>query len=415
MLDEQHVTLTGSALSDRGHAVSVEPVDPRAVRQARQRRRRLTGWLVVLALVGVAVALLPRAFRKKPLAVKSAHVERLTVRDVVASSTAGEVVPLKRATVRAELGARVVAVKHERGDRVKRGEPIVILDAADLEARVSQAQATVAANTAQLGQAQARLSAAQRTAERAKGLAAHGAGTAQLSEDSEAQVREAIEAAHASDSLRAQAEAALRVARVARLKAEIDAPFDGLISDLKLDPGEELSPGAAVFEIIDDGKLYVEASVDEADVARVRTGQPATLTLDALPGHSIAAVVSRIGPAVRKDLKGARTLPIDVDVKDPAAAMRDGLKSGMSADVEIIVAEKPDVASLPTNVIIGRGAKRNVYKIVDGHAKLTPIEVGLSNWDRTEIASGLSVGDEVVATLNSKELEDGVPVKPGKP
>jgi HlyD family secretion protein len=207
----------------------------------------------------------------------------------------------------------------------------------------------------------------------------------------------------------------VRVARVARGKAEIDAPFDGVITDLKLDPGEELSPGAPVFEIIDDGKLYVEASIDEADVGRVRTGQPATLTLDALPGKTIPSRVSRIGPAVRKDLKGARTLPIDVDVVDPKGAMAVGLKSGMSADVEIIVAEKPDVASLPTNVIIGRGAKRNVYKVVDGFARLTPVEVGLSNWDRTEVASGLSVGDEVVATLNFKELEDGVPVKPGKP
>jgi HlyD family secretion protein len=376
-------------------------VDARAVRQRRQRRRRLIGWLVAAGVVGALIIAMPRVLKQKPLLVKAVKVERTLVRDVVASSTAGEVVPLKKATVRAELGARVVAVKHERGDRVRRGEAIVILDAADLEARLAQAQATVQANIAQVAQARARAAAALRAAERAKGLAARGAGTAQLSEDAEAQ--------------RAQAEAALRVARVARLKAQIDAPFDGVIADLKLDPGEELSPGAPVFEIIDDGKLYVEAAIDEADAARVRNGQPAQLTLDALPGKAIPAVVSRIGPAVRKDLKGARTLPIDVDVKDPKAAMSMGLKSGMSADVEIIVAEKPNVPSLPTNVIIGRGAKRNVYRIVAGVAKLTPVEVGLSNWDRTEIVSGVAVGDEVVANLNMKQLEDGVPVKPGQP
>jgi len=389
--------------------------DARSVRQKRQRRRRLTGWAIFAALLASAIVLLPGAMKKKPLLVKTARVERGTVRDVVASSTAGEVVPTRRATVRAELGARVTAVRHQRGDRVKHGEAIILLDAADLEARVAQAQATLAANAAQVAQANARLAAAKRSAERARALAARGAGTAQLSEDSDAQEREAVEAAHASEGLRAQAEAALRVARVARTRAEIDAPFDGLITDLKLDPGEELSPGAPVFEIIDDSRLYVEAAVDEADVARVRTGQPATLTLDALPGVSVKAVVSRIGPAVRKDLKGARTLPIDVDVADPKSAMAVGLKSGMSADVEIIVAEKPNVISLPTNVIIGRGAKRNVYKIAGGKAVLTPVEVGLSNWDRTEITTGVAEGDEVVATLNLKELEDGVPVKPGRP
>jgi HlyD family secretion protein len=335
------------------------------------------------------------------------------VRDVVASSAAGEVVPQKRATVRAELGARVTAVKHERGDRVKRGEPIVILDAADLEARVLQAAATLQANAAQVAQAEARVAATTRAAERARALAARGAGTAQLSDDADAALREAEEALKASIGLRAQGDAALRVARVTRARAEIDAPFDGLIVELRLDPGEELSPGAPVFEIIDDTRLHVEASIDEADVGRVQPGQPATLTLDALPGKPVAAKVAKIGPAVRKDLKGARTLPIDVDVADVKAAMAAGLKSGMSADVEIIVAEKPDVVSLPTNVIIGRGAKRNVYKIVDGHAKLTQVEVGLSNWDKSEILSGVSLGDEVVANLNVKELEDGVPVKAG--
>jgi HlyD family secretion protein len=393
----------------------VSQPDARVVRERRQRRRKIIGWLVVLGILAGGFAFLPRALKKKPLSVKSVKVERGLVRDVVASSTAGEVVPAKKAVVRAELGARVIAVKHERGDRVKRGEPIVLLDAADLEARVAQAQATVAANHAQVAQAQARVAAVRRMAERAKNLAARGAGTAQLSEDTEAQLKEAEEAAKAADGLRAQASAALRVANVTRQKARIDAPFDGVLVEMKLDPGEELSPGAPVFEIMDDSKLYVEAAVDEADVSRVRAGQPASLKLDALGGKNIDAVVSRLGPAVRKDLKGARTLPIDVDVKDPPAAMSMGLRSGMSADVEIIVAEKPDVPSLPTNVIIGRGAKRNVYKIVDGFAKLTPIEVGLSNWDRTEILSGVAVGDEVVANLNMKELGDGVPVKPGLP
>jgi HlyD family secretion protein len=389
--------------------------DARAVRQQRQRRRRLIGWTIAIAALAALFALAPRALKKKPLLVKTVKVERTLVRDVVASSTAGEVVPLKKATVRAELGARVTAVNHERGDRVRKGEPIILLDAGDLTARVAQAQATLAANAAQVAQAQARLTAAKRSAERAKNLASRGAGTTQLSEDSEAAEHEAEEGAHAAEGLRAQAEAALRVARVTRQKAEIDAPFDGVLVELKLDPGEELSPGAPVFEIIDDGKLYVEASIDEADVSRVKGGQPAALSLDALPGKSIDAVVSRIAPAVRKDLKGARTLPVDVDVKDIKGAIAVGLKSGMSADVEIIVAEKADVPSLPTNCIIGRGAKRNVYKVVEGIAKLTPVEVGLSNWDRTEIVSGLSVGDEVVATLNMKELEDGAPVKPGKP
>jgi HlyD family secretion protein len=361
---------------------------------------------VALAALAAALALAPRALKKKPLAVTAIKVERATVLDEVASSSAGEVVAKQHATVRAELAARVVAVKHKRGERVKRGDVIVALDDADLQARLQQAQATLAAQSASYAQAQARAASAKRSSERARVLAEKGAGTTQLSDDAAAAQHEADEAVHAAAGIVQQAEAALKVARVARSKAELTAPFDGLLVEVTPDPGEELSPGAPVFEIIDDSKLHVEAPIDEADIGRVKVGQPATLSLDALPGQAVKGVVSKIAPAVRKDLKGARTLPIEVEVTDAAA-----VRSGMSADVNILVAEKKDVPSLPTSAIVGRGAKRTVYKIEGGTAKLHDIKIGLSNWERCEVVDGVALGDEVIGDLNVKGLEDGVPVK----
>jgi HlyD family secretion protein len=176
---------------------------------------------------------------------------------------------------------------------------------------------------------------------------------------------------------------------------------------------DELAPGAPVFEIIDDTKLSVEANIDEADIGRIKVGQPATLKLDALPEKPIKGLVAKIAPAVHKDLKGARTLAIDVDVADVNAATQLGLRSGMSAHVDVLVAEKANVISLPTNVIVGRGTKRTVFKIEKGFARVRPVEVGLSNWDRSEVVSGVTLGDEIIATLNAKELEDGVPVQVG--
>ena len=73
-------------------------------------------------------------------------------------------------------------------------------------------------------------------------------------------------------------------------------------------------------------------------------------------------------------------------------------------NVDVRVAEKQDVLSLPTNVIIGRGTKRSVYLIDQGVARERPIQIGMSSWERTEIAS--------VANLNAKGLADGVPVLP---
>jgi HlyD family secretion protein len=310
--------------------------------------------------------------------------------------------------VRAELGARVTAVKHTRGDRVKRGEAVVLLDAADLEARIAEAEARLHAQEAQLAQSSVRSEMATRAAGRARALAEKGAGTTQLSDDSAAEERASKEAVRAAEALIGQARATLRLARVARTKAEIDSPFDGLLIEVTPDPGDELSPGAPVFEVIDDSKLRVDAAVEEADATRVHVGQAATLTLDAMPGRTIAGVLSKVGPAVRKDLKGARTLPIEVEVADVKAATDVGLRAGMSANVEVVVAEKRDVLSLPTSVVVGRGAKRTVFAVEDGKAHVRNVEVGIANWDKTEILSGVKLGDEVVATLNVKDLEDGV-------
>jgi HlyD family secretion protein len=155
----------------------------------------------------------------------------------------------------------------------------------------------------------------------------------------------------------------------------------------------------------------VNASIDEADAARVAVGQPAELKLDALPGQRIPGKLVRVAPALHRDLKGARTLPVEVEVTDPRAAAAAGLKPGMSANVEIVVVEKADVVFLPTNVIVGRGVRRTVYRVDGGRAQQVEVKVGLANWERTEILDGVRVGDSVVATLSVKGLEDGAPVK----
>jgi HlyD family secretion protein len=383
-------------------------------------RRSSSKWITRLVIIGAiagGVAMLPRLMKKKPLLVKTVKVEKATVRDEVSSSTAGEVAPDKKALVRAELGGRVVSVRRERGDRVKRGEVVVTVDASDADARAAQALATAAAQEAQVAQAQARVETMARQAARARSLLDKGAGAAQVAEDAAAAEREAREALRAAQGLLAQAQAGLRVARVARGKADLTAPFDGVLTEVHPDPGDQLAPGAPVFEVMDDVRLHVEATVDEADIGRISVGQTAVLKLDALPGKLIPAKLAKIAPAVKKDLKGARTLAIDVDVADVDEARKAGLRAGMSANVDILVAEKPNVISLPTNAIVGRGAKRTVFKLENGFAKVVPVEVGLSNWDRSEIISGLSVGDQVVATLNAKELADGIPVTtagPGK-
>lgn len=365
--------------------------------------------------VWYGLRLLPR----KVVTVRVARAALGTVRDVVSSSTAGEVAPETHATLRAEIAGRVVAVRASRGTRVKKDEVILSLDAADLDARLRQAQAALQAAKAQRAQAEARRLMLSRQAERARLLAQTGAGPLQASEDASALSAEAESAVQAADGQREQAEAALQVAQVQRRRADLLAPFDGLLTDVKVSVGDSLAPGNPVVEIIADSRLHVDAAVDEADAARVRLNQPAELRLDALPGRVFTGRVSRVDPVVKRDLKGARTLTVEVEVAGDEAARAAGLRPGMSANVEIIVAEKQNVLAVPSNVIVGRGVSRFVYVVQpDGrgyHLRRQPVEVGLSNWERAEIVAGLSQNALLVASLNEKGLDDGVRVQLAEP
>ena len=398
---------------DNAAAASVAPAAPKGPGKALRRRRSPWPTRIAVAVVVVVVGvLLAQSVKTKPIVVETVAVVKGPVRDEISSSTAGEVVAERTATIRAELSGRVMAVKHHRGERVKKGDVVVALDAADLEARVRQAEATVVVERAQVAQSEAAADAATRTAAREQSLAASGAEPAKAAEDATAQARQAVAALQAAKSQVEQSLAALQVARVARGNVELTAPFDGLIADVWFDPGDEVQMGARVFEVVDDSRLHVEATIDEADIGRVNVGQAAVLRLDALPDRPVAGSVTKLDPTVRKDEKGARTLRLEVEVADLPKAVAAGIRPGMSANVDVRVAEKADVLSLPTNVVVGRGTKRSVYLVDHGVARQHTIEIGLSSWERTEITSGLKEGDAVVANLNTKGLADGVPVVP---
>ena len=379
------------------------------------RRFAWIGRVVVILTLIVGVVVARRLWPEQPLRIRAAAVSAGKVRDVVSSATAGEVAPENRATLRAELGGQVVAVSKRRGDRVSKSELVVRIDPTDLEVKLRQAQAAVSTAEAQVQQAAARVETIKRQSDRAQKLLAGGAGTAQVSEDAAAALLEASRALQTASSQREQAQAQLLAARVARSKVDLGAAFDGLLTDVYVQLGDSVAPGAPVLQIIDDSRLHVDATIDEADVARVRPGQSAELHLDALPERNIAGKVVRTDPSVKRDLKGARTLTVEVEVTDLGLARAAGLLPGMSANVEILVAEKSGVLTVASNHIVGRGLNRFVYALVpEGRyhrVRKRPVEVGISNWERSEVVKGVVAGELVAASLNEKGLDDGVLVQ----
>jgi HlyD family secretion protein len=367
---------------------------------------RFPRWIlwVVLVVAGVAAALL---WPKAPVGVRTARVERGQVEDVVTSAVAGEIKSAHQTQVKAEIAGTVVAVHAQRGDRVEKGQLIVSLDPADLDARISQARGQVEAARAALAEAQAQQASTEPMAKRVQQLLEQGAVTQEAADKATAGKLSALAAEASARAQITEAQAALQLAEIARKRADIRAPFAGALQQLYPEVGADMVPGSPAFDLLDTTAARIETTIDEADASRIQVGQLAEMTLDAYPGVRFKGKVSLIAPAVAPDprLGTTRSLPIWIAVEpDPR------LRIGMSCTVEIIVAHKENVLFVPSQTVIGRGVERDVYRVEGGVARKLPVQTGISNWDRTEITSGLSEGDAVVTSLDSVGLSDGAHV-----
>jgi len=199
----------------------------------------------------------------------------------------------------------------------------------------------------------------------------------------------------------AQAEADLESARLALADAEetlarmtLTAPFDGVVTAVRAQPGE--TAAGVVVELIDLSGLQLILQVDEVDVGGLAEGQAATVTLPSFPGMAIPAKVAAIAAAAR-DSTGGGT--VTYDVRLDLAETNLPLLSGMTADAALITAEKQGVMLVPNAAVrVDRtsGTYRVLRVLPGGTTEEVPITIGLRDGSFTEVTSGLAAGDRVV-------------------
>jgi HlyD family secretion protein len=203
-----------------------------------------------------------------------------------------------------------------------------------------------------------------------------------------------------------QALANVELARAALAKAVVVAPFSGVVLTVDVEAGETTAPGAPLLQLADVSELHVDGEIDEADLGRVKVGMPVDVSLDAFPGERVRGALEEIAPSVTRDLRGGRSIAITVRLPHD-----ERLRVGMSADLDVIVEVREGTLFVPPNAILGRGAERSAYVVQGGVAHKRAVDVGVSTWEAVEIRSGLSEGDEVVASLSTVELADGARVQ----
>jgi macrolide-specific efflux system membrane fusion protein len=177
-------------------------------------------------------------------------------------------------------------------------------------------------------------------------------------------------------------------------KAQIVAPFDGVIVDVNITEGKEISTTALAtpaISLVDTSEIQMRGSIDEIDIAAVKVGQPADITLDALPDDVVdgeVAFVSLVGTA----LVGVVSYDTTINLNNPTAELRDG----MTATAEVIIERRDNVLFIPNRVLRGTWEDPKVLVYVDGQQEEREVTLGLTNGINTEVLSGLEEGEEVV-------------------
>lgn len=354
----------------------------------------------------------------------------------------------------------LLVVNVRPGDPVRTGQVLAVVDHAQLDAQVAQAQAALAAAetavdtaraqvasaraqranaTAQLAsaragltRAEAQLADARSTYDRTVALAQQGAVAQQSVDDARASLASAqagvdaaraqvsqaeaqIEAAREQEAAaasqvrtqRAQAAtqaAALENARLQLQYATIVAPFSGVVVSRSLDPGAYVAPGTStpILTIADLDNLDVLVPVGEADLPAVRKGDRVQVQVDAYPGRTFRGVVSRIAGGVDP---ATRTVQVEIDIANPGHLLR----PGMYATADLQAGAHPALV-VPLSALVTVGPQHFVWLVEDGKVSQRPVTVGQATGDIVEITGGVTPQDLIVIR-GTDLVQDGQPVK----
>jgi RND family efflux transporter MFP subunit len=384
----------------------------------------LIGILAVTATAGLSACgggeHAPAARAQAPIAVTIAPVvaidtsERLEAGGVVAAQ--------ESASVSSRLVATIAGVQVKAGDRVRAGEALITLDAQDVAEHTGQARASAVAAEKALVQARTEQTAAEAehrlaTAWQKRIAALHARNSATDQERDEAEARLSAAAARlagaqaaidAADAHLVSARAAVGVAAATESFTTLRAPFDGLVTERLVDPGNLAAPGVPLLRIESDGARQVVVRVDEARAAYVHPGDRVRVLIDAVDepiagDTGVEGVVAEVARAVGAD---QRAFTVKVTVPSTVTA-----RSGSFARVVFRGALRRALM-VPAHAIQRHGQVSSVYVVQDGVARLRLIQVGTASSEGVEVLAGLDAGESIVTSPLTR-LADGARVASG--
>lgn len=170
--------------------------------------------------------------------------------------------------------------------------------------------------------------------------------------------------------------------------------------------GSAVTPGSAVFTVVDLGALKFTAEVDEADIDRVKAGLESEITLDAFPGETFKTKVTLLNPTAQPTATGGTIFAVELPLTDTGK----NILIGMKGDATIKVSSTGAALTIPVEALFSEGGTDFVYVVENAKLKKTEITVGATTDTEVEVMQGLSDG-QVVALSGSTQFTDGMAVR----
>jgi RND family efflux transporter MFP subunit len=388
----------------------------RSLAPVRRRRRSKWIWLGAAVLAagggGAWFTLQPHAIAVQTTPIVTTYPSQ---QFVVLNST-GYVVAQRKAAISSKASGRLEWLGVAEGTRVKAGEVIARLDARDVSAQLAAALANIKVAQAALEQAQAEDRDAEASLKRTRDLVAQKFLSESALDQATARADRAVAGVASGKAGLVAAEANASNAQVAVDYTLIRAPFDGIILSKSADVGDMVTPFSsaadskgAVVNMADMSTLEVEADVSEASLSKIAAGQPAEITLDALPDMRFRGSVSRIVPTVDR-AKATVMTKVRFDAIDPRVLPEMSAKVSFLSQAVTAEEQKPLLAVNP-DAMAQRDGKTVVYVLRDSRTVEVPVVPGRKIVDVTAIAGDVKSGEKAVLRP-AADLTGGVLVKP---
>lgn len=273
-----------------------------------------------------------------------------------------------------ETAGHIASIAFNDGAVVKQGDTLIQLDDSILKAKLQSMTA--------------QYQFSQQSYLRLKQLASKGMVAAQTLDAALADMKEK--------------KAALDEARVTDAKMKLVAPFDGMVGQRKVNPGDYVNPGQGVVTLTDTEHLRVEYNLPEKYLSQVRIGQAVQISTAAYPGQTFTGTIAYLSPTINPE---NRTIAVYATLSSP----HERLASGLFVDVTQTLNQAKQALMVPARSLVPVLNGNQIYKIVNGKAVSVDVQVGARSESAVEILKGIQAGDQVV-TDGQLKLRNGQPV-----